>query len=75
MLVLRFFSSMVEECVLDCDTESLGKQYQHFEGVYCLHLQELRGFRGPSPWRWRQHVLLICCNCLPSDTASCSRRT
>lgn len=41
---------MVEECVvLDCDTESLGKQFQHFEGVYCLHLQELRGLRGPTP--------------------------
>jgi hypothetical protein len=43
LLVLRFFSSRVEEhVVLDCDTESLGKQFQHFEGVYCLHLQELR---------------------------------
>jgi len=50
MLVLRFFSSMFEECViLNCDTESLGKQFQYFEGVHCLHLQELRGLRGPSP--------------------------
>jgi hypothetical protein len=45
-----FYNNIVEEFVrLDCDTESLGKQFQHFEGVYCLHLQELRVLRGPSP--------------------------
>jgi len=50
MLVLRFFSSIVEECVvLGCDTESLGKQFQHFEGVYCLHLRELKGWVFLAP--------------------------
>jgi hypothetical protein len=59
---------IAERVVLDCDKESLGKQFLHFEGVCCLHFQKLRGLIGPSPWRWRQHVLLICSNCLPSDT-------